>query len=115
MLNKRNNNCSILKKTNALILNATNDQHFYRIIPIPYTNSHDPLLLWNVELIRVYIDQRTTLKIVRTATVSVIDMISNVGGTLGLFCGVSILSLAELIYWAGKGFVRKRGGRFRNV
>ena len=42
-----------------------------------------------------------------TATVTVIDMISNIGGILGLFSGVSVLSLAEAIYWAGK-FVSKK-------
>jgi len=27
-------------------------------------------------------------------------MISNIGGTLGLFCGFSLLSGVEAIYWA---------------
>ncbi len=57
---------------------------------------------------KVYIDKKSTLKIVLTATVTIIDMISNIGGTLGLFCGVSILSMAEIIYWAGRFITKKR-------
>ena len=53
-------------------------------------------------LVRVYVEKKSTLKIVLTATVTVIDMISNIGGTLGLFCGTSLLSAAEIIYWAAR-------------
>ncbi len=28
-------------------------------------------------------------------------MISNIGGTLGLFCGMSILSVVEVLCWLG--------------
>ena len=58
-------------------------------------------------LVQVYISKRTTLQIVMTATVSAIDMISNIGGTLGLFGGVSILSVVELAYWIGRLLARK--------
>ncbi len=64
--------------------------------------------LESVGLIRVFIDKKSTLKIVRTATVTIIDMISNIGGTLGLFCGVSILSAVELVYWIGRVITKKR-------
>ncbi len=64
--------------------------------------------LGEVGLARVYVKSQTTLKIVKTATVTVVDMISNVGGTLGLFCGVSILSMAEVVYWAAKLVLKKR-------
>ena len=59
-------------------------------------------------LVRVYIDKKSTLKIVRTATVTLVDMISNIGGTLGLFCGVSILSMAEIVYWFGMLLTKRR-------
>ncbi len=59
------------------------------------------------------------MQIVQTATATTIDMISNIGGTLGLFCGFSLLSGVEIVYWAcrslfpflgsdGGGNVRKR-------
>ncbi len=65
------------------------------------TNRHSTANFDNVGLISVYINKKSTLSIVLTATVTVIDMISNIGGTLGLFCGFSILSAAEIIYWIG--------------
>ncbi len=49
-------------------------------------------------MIHVYISKRTTLEMVATATATVIDMISNIGGTLGLFLGFSILSGFEMFY-----------------
>ncbi len=55
----------------------------------------------------VYVNKKTTLQIVQTATVTILDMISNIGGTLGLFCGVSILSVVEALYWAGLIFLAK--------
>ncbi len=56
--------------------------------------------------IKVYVDRHTTLEVVATATVTVIDMIANIGGTLGLFSGFSILSAVELLYWAGRAISR---------
>ena len=41
-------------------------------------------------------------RIVVTATVTIIDMISNIGGILGLFSGISVISVVEAIYWFGK-------------
>ena len=57
----------------------------------------------NVGRVRVYPHRKTTLRILKTATVTVIDMISNIGGTLGLFSGFSLLSGIEIIYWAVVG------------
>ena len=58
-------------------------------------------------LVSALAGSREAQRIVVTATVTAIDMISNIGGILGLFSGVSVLSLAEAIYWAGK-FVSKK-------
>ena len=66
------------------------------------------IILDNIGLAKVYIDKKSTMKIVKTATVTAVDMISNIGGIMGLFCGVSFLSLAEAIYWMGKLLSRRR-------
>ncbi len=58
-----------------------------------------------VVLAKVYLDRPKTTVIVQTATVTLVDMISNIGGTLGLFCGFSILSAVEVVYWAGKSLL----------
>ncbi len=62
----------------------------------------------SIGVIKVYMDKKSTLRILVTATVTVIDMISNIGGTLGLFCGFSILSGVEILYWVGKVLAKKR-------
>jgi len=38
-------------------------------------------------------------------------MISSIGGTLGLFCGFSLLSGIEAIYWGLKGIAGTRNGQ----
>ena len=58
--------------------------------------------LENLGAARVYVDKRSTIRIVMTATVTVVDVISNIGGVMGLFCGISFLSVAEFVYWMGK-------------
>ncbi len=65
------------------------------------------VILDKVGLVRVLIDKKSVVKIVKTATVTAVDMISNIGGILGLFCGVSFLSLAEFVYWMSKLVCRK--------
>ena len=61
----------------------------------------------NVGHLIVFVSSQSTLCIIQTATVTAIDMISNIGGTLGLFTGVSLLSAAELVYWTAKFVARK--------
>ena len=76
--------------------------------------------LWSVQESSLYIVQvsvrgKTVTEIVMTASTSVIDMISNIGGTLGLFLGLSLLSAVEILYWACKSMSgiksAKRGGK----
>ncbi len=38
---------------------------------------------------------------------TLVDLVANTGGTLGLFCGFSVLSLAEVVYWTIKSLVGK--------
>ena len=61
----------------------------------------------NVGHLLVFVSSKSTLCIIQTATVTAIDMISNIGGTLGLFTGVSLLSAAELVYWTARYLGKK--------
>ena len=54
------------------------------------------------------VSKKTTLRMELTATVTMIDMISNIGGTLGLFLGFSFLSGVEVIYWIVKSVMPKQ-------
>ena len=57
----------------------------------------------------VFISSKSTLCVVQTATVTAMDIISNIGGTLGLFTGVSLLSAVEIFYWASEALAKKWG------
>ena len=39
------------------------------------------------------------------------DKISLIGGTLGLFTGISFVSAVEIIFWIGKALVQKVSSR----
>ena len=56
---------------------------------------------------KVFTTQHSVMTVVIAPTVKLIDMISNFGGTLGLFSGISILSIIEIIYWTFKGLARR--------
>ena len=64
-------------------------------------------------VVRLAVTRRGTQRILKTATITAIDMISNIGGTLGLFSGFSVLSGLEIIYWmmlCGLGGAATGGG-----
>ena len=73
---------------------------------ISRTNSPEKYLQRST-VIHFSVTDRNTVLIVKTATVTAVDMVSNIGGTLGLFCGFSILSGLEVMYWAGRYTFKK--------
>ena len=75
------------------------------------TFAHEDYLVY----LRIYVssESKTLVEIVMTASVSLLDKISNVGGTIGLFTGFSILSAVEILYWTGRYYCntnRESGG-----
>ncbi len=54
-------------------------------------------------MFRLFPANKFTLRIVKTATMTLADLVCNVGGAMGLFCGFSILSAVEGVYWIAKG------------
>lgn len=54
------------------------------------------------------------LRITLTATVTIMNALSSIGGTLGLFLGFSILSAAEIVYWGWKIGMYRVGKRKKN-
>ena len=53
-------------------------------------------------------DNKVAMRVVTTATMTTLDLIANMGGTLGLCCGFSVLSGVEILYWAAKALGGKR-------
>ena len=66
----------------------------------------------DLEFIRIYFDTPTFDKITMDTAAKFSDMLSAIGGTMGLLTGFSIISAVEIIYFAIKfligGFLTKK-------
>ena len=56
----------------------------------------------HLEMIQIYFTTGSFDKITKSAKTNFISRLSLIGGTLGLFCGFSILSGIEIIFYIGK-------------
>ena len=78
-----------------------------------------PEMYWTQQtpnLVRVYTHSATALRFDITSSTTFVDMVSNLGGILGLFAGFSLLSGIEVIYWMAMYIASKVGdGRSLNV
>ena len=53
----------------------------------------------DIAIVNFYFDKGTALQYKRKVRITMEDLISQFGGTLGGFLGVSLLGVAEIIYW----------------
>ena len=51
-------------------------------------------------MVNFYFDKSSVLQYIRQERMTKVDYISQIGGLLGLFMGISFISGIELIYWA---------------
>ena len=51
---------------------------------------------------RIYFDTPTFDRITKDRAAKFVDMLSAIGGTMGLLTGFSIISGVEIVYFAGK-------------
>ena len=58
-----------------------------------------------LRLVRIYFDTPTFDRITKDRAAKFVDMLSAIGGTMGLLTGFSIISGVEILYFAGKFFV----------
>ena len=56
----------------------------------------------NLKFVRIYFDTPTFERITKDRAAKFVDMLSAIGGTMGLLTGFSIISGVEIIYFAGK-------------
>ena len=55
---------------------------------------------------RIYFDTPTFDRITKDRAAKFVDMLSAIGGTMGLLTGFSIISGVEILYFVGKIFVK---------
>merc|ERR1712150_52586 len=60
----------------------------------------------DITVVNFYFDEPDVIQYLKYLRMTPIDFISKVGGIWGLFCGVSLASILELLYWATVRFYR---------
>ena len=56
----------------------------------------------DLKFVRIYFDTTTFDIITKDRAAKFVDMLSAIGGTMGLLTGFSIISAVEILYFAGK-------------
>ena len=86
-----NSNDIVLKNINLLYTN-------------PYFTGSE--LELKLRMVRIYFDATTFDKIVKESAAKGVDMLSAIGGTMGLLTGFSIISGVEILYFVGKAILK---------
>ena len=60
----------------------------------------------NLRYVRIYFDTPTIDRITKDRAAKFVDMLSAIGGTMGLLTGFSIISGVEIIYFAAKFLIK---------
>ena len=55
----------------------------------------------NLKYVRIFFDTPTFDRITKDRAAKFVDMLSAIGGTMGLLTGFSIISAVEIVYFAG--------------
>ena len=53
----------------------------------------------DIAILNIFFDTPYLIHVSLETRISIYDQISAIGGTLGLFTGISVITLAEVIYW----------------
>ena len=62
----------------------------------------------NLKFVRIYFDTPTFERITKDRAAKFVDMLSAIGGTMGLLTGFSIISGVEILYFITKTIWTKR-------
>ena len=65
--------------------------------------------------VRIYFDAITFDKIYKDSAAKGVDMLSAIGGTMGLFTGFSIISGIEILYFAVKMILNTKGIKIKYI
>ena len=59
-------------------------------------------MVTDLRLVRIYFDTPTFIRITKDRSAKFVDMLSAIGGTMGLLTGFSIISGVEILYFIFK-------------
>ena len=65
----------------------------------------------NLRFVRIYFHATTFDRIIKDRAAKFVDMLSAIGGTMGLLTGFSIISGVEIVYFGMKILHKKLGDR----
>ena len=102
----RHSNCKLLKITFQMCLLYLHLSFWPLLLCICSFSTFD-----EIRYVHLSINPRTTM-VRMTSSASPMDMVSSIGGTLGLFTGFSILSAAEIVYYVYK-YARERASNVK--
>ena len=68
----------------------------------------------NLKYVRIYFDTPTFDRITKDRAAKFVDMLSAIGGTMGLLTGFSIISGVEILYFAMKIMFNVSRKKFRS-
>ena len=68
----------------------------------------------NLRFVRIYVETQTFDRITKDRSAKFVDMLSAIGGTMGLLTGFSIISAVEIFYFAVKVIINigKKNNRY---
>ena len=76
-------------------------ENYLNVIPIDLIYL-DFFVHLDLKYVRIYFDATTFDRITKDSAMKGVDMLSAIGGTMGLFTGFSIISAVEILYFAFK-------------
>ena len=71
----------------------------------------EPPIEANLQSVRIFFDTPTFDRIKKDRAAKFVDMLSAIGGTMGLLTGFSIISAVEILYFGGRfviNLIKKR-------
>lgn len=64
-------------------------------------------MVYDIAMVDVVIESPTVIKYIQNYKASLTDKVGNFGGNLGLFTGMSILSICEIVFWIVRIILRR--------
>ena len=86
-------------------ISRTTPSDFLESSILHYTRICEDMVERNIAKITMEISEPMVTNVQRDIKVTFVDQLGTIGGTLGLFCGLSIVSMVEFVYWIYKAVI----------